>query len=205
MPPKPKTDKTMSAKGSITTADYLPYNDYKRLLANLEKDKKYRWCVYCTISFCLGLRISDILKLKWEDIINKNFIVITEKKTGKTKRIDISESAANRLKSFYSKLGHSALTGYIMANETGIKPMSSQYVNRILKTWIKKYSLPINNFSSHTFRKTFGRYVYESNGKTEESLILLNRIFRHSSIRNTIIYIGLTDEEICRVFKAIEI
>lgn len=25
----------MSAKGSITTADYLPYNDYKRLLANL--------------------------------------------------------------------------------------------------------------------------------------------------------------------------
>ena len=105
----------------------------------------------------------------------------------------------------YNKLGKPKLAEYVMSNYTGKKPISSQYVNRTLKAWIKKYNLPIQNFSSHTFRKTFGRYVYESNGRTEESLIILNRIFRHHSIKTTIIYIGLTDEEVGKVFQNIEI
>lgn len=195
----------MSAKGSITTADYLPYEDYKRLLKGLEDDGKFRWCIYCTLSFCLGLRISDILKLKWGDVIHQGSIVVTEKKTGKTKRIPIGESASERVEYMYRKLGKPKHTEYIMSNYTGEKPVSSQYVNRTLKDWIEKYDLPIHNFSSHTFRKTFGRYVYESNGRTEESLIILNRIFRHHSIKTTIIYIGLTDEEVGKVFENIKI
>ena len=195
----------MSAKGSITTADYLPYEDYKRLLKGLEDDGKFRWCIYCTLSFCLGLRISDILKLKWGDVIHQGSIVVTEKKTGKTKRIPIGESASERVEYMYRKLGKPKYAEYIMSNYTGEKPVSSQYVNRTLKDWIGKYDLPIQNFSSHTFRKTFGRYVYESNGRTEESLIILNRIFRHHSIKTTIIYIGLTDEEVGKVFENIKI
>lgn len=195
----------MSAKGSITTADYLPYEDYKRLLRSLEDDKQFKWCIYCTLSFCLGLRISDILKLKWGDVIHQDSLVVTEKKTGKTKRIPIGGSASERVEYMYKKLGKPKLAEYVMSNYTGKKPISSQYVNRTLKAWIEKYNLPIQNFSSHTFRKTFGRYVYESNGRTEESLIILNRIFRHHSIKTTIIYIGLTDEEVGKVFQNIEI
>lgn len=195
----------MSAKGSITTADYLPYKDYKRLLQSLEEEKQYKWCLYCTLSFCLGLRISDILKLRWGNVVNQDSLVVTEKKTGKTKRIPMGASASERVSYMYQKLGKPKLSGYIMSNQKNAKPMSSQYINRTLKKWIEKYNLPIQNFSTHTFRKTFGRYVYESNGKTEESLIILNRIFKHHSIKTTIVYIGLTDEEVGRVFKDIEV
>lgn len=194
----------MSVKGSITTADYLPYQDYKRLLQQLENERKYKWCLYCTLSFCLGLRVSDILKLRWRDIVKQNSMVVTEKKTGKTKRIEIGTSAAAKIADIYAKLQRPKLTEYVMGGKDG-KPISSQYINRMLKEWIVKYNLPIKNFSTHTFRKTFGRYVYEKEGKTEESLILLNHIFKHHSIRTTIVYIGLSDEEIGRIFKGIEV
>ena len=85
------------------------------------------------------------------------------------------------------------------------KPVSIQYINRYLKKMKDKYELDIENFSAHTFRKTFGRYVYEKSGRTNESLLYLNRIFRHQNIDTTMIYLGIRDEEISNIFESIEI
>ena len=49
---------------------------------------------------------------------------------------------------------------------------------------------------NHTFRKTFGRYVYESMGRTTEALILLSMILKHSSPQVTMVYLGIRQEEI---------
>ncbi|MFR9496330.1 MAG: integrase, partial [Rikenellaceae bacterium] len=78
-----------------------------------------------------------------------------------------------------------------------------EYINRLLKLFKIKYRLPIKAFSTHTFRKTFGRYVYDTNWRSAESLILLNSIFRHSSIDITKVYIGLRQAEIDGVFDSI--
>lgn len=82
--------------------------------------------------------------------------------------------------------------------------MSTQYINRVMKTWKDKYNLHIGNISSHTFRKTFGRYVYDKMNRTEEAIILLQRIFRHSSPQTTMIYIGLRDDEVNKIFDTID-
>ena len=80
-----------------------------------------------------------------------------------------------------------------------------QYVNRQLKMMKDKYDLEIENISTHTFRKTFGRYVYEKSGRSNDSLLYLNRIFRHHNIDTTMIYLGIRDEEISNIFESIEI
>ena len=67
-----------------------------------------------------------------------------------------------------------------------------------------KYRLSIDNFSTHTFRKTFGRYVYDTNEHSAESLLLLNKILNHSNIDVTKRYIGITKEEINQVFDSIQ-
>ena len=59
--------------------------------------------------------------------------------------------------------------------------------------------------STHTFRKTFGRYVYELMGRSAEGLILLNQIFRHSNLETTRRYIGLAQEDIDKVFDSIRL
>lgn len=196
----------MSAKGSITTADYLDYDEFKRLVNCLEKDHRYLWAFYCMLSFCLGLRSSDVRKLTWGDVLNKRSVIVTEKKTGKTKAIPVGQNTMEHINNMYQKEKCPHLSEYIFASKKSKgRPISIQYINRITKQWKKKYKLNIGNFSTHTFRKTFGRYVYEKRNRSNEALLELNRIFRHANLQTTMIYIGITDDNIYKVFNSIDV
>lgn len=197
----------MSLPGSITTADYLPYADYKRLVQTLINEKRYWWATYCVLSFCTGLRFSDIRRLKWADVIDQRKIIVKAQKTGKTHVIPIGKNASDNLAALYEKMGSPNLNKYILdGNKTeGNKSVSIQYINRELKKWAKVYQLNIENFSTHTFRKTFGRYVYEMGNKSEQSLLYLNQIFKHASLSTTKIYLGIRDEELSNIFNSIVI
>lgn len=93
----------------------------------------------------------------------------------------------------------------IFRNKHTGKPYSIQYINRIIKEWKETYNIQIGNFSTHTFRKTFGRFVYDTSKNKSEALVLLNSILKHSTIDVTKVYIGLRDEEIQSVFSSIKI
>jgi len=194
----------MSVKGSITKSDYLPFEEYQKLVRGLESDGEFKWAAYCLLSFCLALRVSDILKLRWADVYEMNGTIVTEKKTGKTKMIPIGKNTQEHISDLYDKMGRPPLRDFIVTNKNG-EPITRQYTNRIVKKWKTKYSLKLGNFSTHTFRKTFGRYVYEKMGRTQESLVLLNQIFRHTSIQTTMIYIGLRDDETGKLFSSIDV
>lgn len=194
----------MSVKGSITTSDYLPFTEYQRLVNELEKEGEYRWAAYCLLSFCLALRVSDILKLTWKDIYEASGVKVTEKKTGKTKYVPIGNNTRDHLMILYEKMGKPDMRKHIVVNKHG-QVVSRQYLNMLAKQWKKKYNLQLGNFSTHTFRKTFGRYVYNKLGKTQEALVYLSRIFRHASIQTTMIYIGLRDDEIGSIFNSIDV
>lgn len=95
--------------------------------------------------------------------------------------------------------GESGIDEYICSNNFG-GAVSIQHINRVLKVFRDKYNLSIDAFSTHTFRKSFGRYVYESKGRSAEALTLLNSIFNHTSIEVTKAYIGLRDDEKDKLF-----
>lgn len=73
------------------------------------------------------------------------------------------------------------------------------------KRWKEKYDLNIDHFSTHTFRKTFGRYVYDTSKDKSEALILVNSILNHSTIDVTKVYIGLRQDEVNSVFNSINL
>lgn len=197
----------MSKKGSVTTADYLPYKDYQKLVQALIDEKKYWWACYCILSFCTGLRYSDVCRLRWCDILDQRKVVITAQKTNKPHIIPIGQNASDHFDTLYIKMGKPAKNDFILTgkkNEPG-KAVSIQYINRTLKSWAVKYELDIENFSTHTFRKTFGRYVYDKGGRDEKTLLYLNRIFKHTSLETTMIYLGIRDDEISNIFTSIKI
>ncbi|MFR9543461.1 MAG: tyrosine-type recombinase/integrase [Rikenellaceae bacterium] len=170
-------------KGKLTTADYLPIEEFERLVEGLRNDNQYLWELYCRLSFCTALRASDVLSLTWGDIFERDSFDKQEKKTGKARRITLNKSVQNKITDLYRLLKTPSLDQVIFLNSRSGKPYTIEYINRLLKLFRIKYRLPIKAFSTHTFRKTFGRYVYETNGRSAESLILLNSIFRHSSFR----------------------
>lgn len=193
----------MAKKHQLTTSDHLPYDEFVKLLDGLRKDENYIFELFARLAFCTACRISDVLSIKWCDILKKSAFSITEKKTGKTRRITFNKSVQQKISELYRILGSPNKEQYIFASKRTGKPISVQYVNKQLKRFKFRYGLHINNFSSHTFRKTFGRYVYDTNGHSADSLILLNRILNHSSIQVTKTYIGITQEEINSVFDSI--
>lgn len=195
----------MSLKGQITTSEALDYNDFTRLLSGLHEDGNYLWELYCCISFCTACRISDVLAMTWRDVLEKNLLQRIEQKTGKTRLIPMNSSVQKRIEFLYKKLGSPDKRQPVFCNNRTKKPYTKQYINEMLKLFRSRYQLPIDRISSHTFRKTFGRYVYEIMGRTMESLILLSMIFRHSSPQITMVYLGIRQDEINGIYDTIQL
>lgn len=42
----------MAKKNQLTKSDYLPMEDYKKLLYLLHKDRQYLWELYARLAFC---------------------------------------------------------------------------------------------------------------------------------------------------------
>ena len=195
----------MSQKGQITTSEALEYTDFVRLLSGRHEDGDYLWELYCCISFCTACRISDVLSMTWRDVLERDVLCKIEQKTGKTRQITMNSNVQERIAGLYKQLGSPDKRQPVVCNVRTGKSYSRQYINEMLKTFRWKYRLPIRRISSHTFRKTFGRYVYDLMGRTMEALILLSMIFKHSSPQVTMVYLGIRQEEIEGVYNTIQL
>ncbi len=194
----------MAKKHQLTTSDHLQYDEYQRLLERLHEDKEYIFELYARLAFCTALRASDVLNLRWKDIIGQTSCTVTEQKTGKTREIPFNSSVRVKLGYLYHNLGCPDKEELIFKSKATGRALTIQYINQRLKIFKFKYRLNIDHFSTHTFRKTFGRYVYDSSEHSAESLLLLNKILNHSNIDVTKRYIGITKEEISQVFDSIK-
>lgn len=192
----------MSAKHSYTTCSGLDWNLMLGLLVQLKKSGRNLEYLLIGMGAYLGLRASDLLCLRWSDVLNREEVVITEKKTGKVRTISIN-SSLNEIMTFVVneqlRQGEFNLDTYLFANRKGDK-ISIQYINRLLKKTFKEYGVKTQNPSTHTLRKTFGKRVWEMDEKSERSLIYLSQIFNHSSVSITRRYIGIVQEDINNIY-----
>lgn len=69
-----------------------------RDMKNYLSKKNKRDYILFLIAISTGLRIGDILKLRVEDVYNKNSILIKEQKTGKRKEIELSPKLKREIK-----------------------------------------------------------------------------------------------------------
>ena len=192
-------------KGLKTTAEHLPYDEYLNLLEGLHKDGLYMWEVYCIISFCTAFRVTDVRELSWRMILDRDEIMKLEKKTQKGRSIPVNEDIRKSIREIYELLKCPDKNLPVICNPQTRLPYSLEYINRKLKWFKFKYKLRIKHFSTHTFRKTFGHYVYEYFGRTPEALILLNEIFNHRNIDVTKRYIGITRDDINKVYNSLSL
>ncbi len=196
----------MSLKGSTTTTTYLEWNDFISLITRLEKDKNYKFCLLISIGVFTGLRISDLLTLKYSDLLNSETFYIKEKKTQKQRSIKVNKDLKEIVSRIVQKSKVNDLEQLIFINKYGTKSIDKSYVNVKLKEIIKIYRIRLEgNVSTHTFRKTLGRRVMEVNNYSNESLILLMDLFGHSSMSITKRYLGIREQEIHNVYDSLSI
>ena len=152
----------MSLKYSSTTADYLVWSDAMNLIRKLAKDGNYKISLLIALGCFTGLRISDILALRWKQILNTSEFTVIEKKTNKVRTIRINAQLGQHIKECYEQIKPIGINSPILVSQKGTV-FTIQRINVILKEVKKKYKLKIKNFSCHSLRKTFGRQVYNMN------------------------------------------
>lgn len=194
----------MSLKGQNTTTSYMEWNDFISLITRLEKDEDYKFCLLISLGVFTGLRISDLLTLRYTDVLNKDVFKLKEIKTGKERSIKINKDLKEILDRIVSKLKITNRNELIFVNKYGTKSIDKSYVNVKLKEIFKKYRIKVGgNVSTHTFRKTLGRRVVEVNDYSNHTLVLLMDLFGHSSMSITKRYLGIREQEIHSVYDSL--
>lgn len=193
----------MSLKHTNTTADYIEWNTMLNLVRRLFKDGDYRMSLLIGCGAFFGLRISDLLSLKWNMLIDCDSFQLIEKKTGKKRTIRINSDFQKHIKDCYSalKIKDSNQYCFISRKKT---VYSIQRINVKFKEIRSKYNLKIEHISSHSLRKTMGRRVVEMAGENSEmALIKLSELFNHSSPQITRRYLGIRQEELMEVYESL--
>ena len=193
----------MSLKYSTTTADYLIWSDAMNLIRKLAKDGNYKISLLIALGCFTGLRISDILSLRWKQILDTPEFTVTEKKTGKQRTIRLNPQLQQHIRECYQHIQPLGINAPILISQKGTV-FTVQRINIILKEVKKKYRLHIGNFSCHSLRKTFGRQVYNMNSENSElALVKLMELFNHSSVAITKRYLGLRQEELLNTYDCL--
>ena len=193
----------MSLKYSTTTADYLVWSDAMNLIRKLAKDENYKMSLLIALGCFTGLRISDILTLRWEQILSTEEFTIIEKKTGKKRVLRLNPQLQQHIRECYEQILPISIKSPILVSQKGTV-FTIQRINVILKEIKRKYRLKVKNFSCHSLRKTFGRQVYNMNSENSElALVKLMELFNHSSLAITKRYLGLRQEEILETYDCL--
>jgi integrase len=114
---------------------------------------------------CTALRVSDLLRLRWDDVYDfentrvRENIVITEKKTGKTKIVALNAEAVRAL-ALYAP--HAAARGvFLIENKRTGKAIGRVQAYRIVRAAAEALRLPCR-VSCHSLRKTFGYHAWKN-------------------------------------------
>ncbi len=196
----------MSLLNQKTTTTSMEWDQFKSLISKLERDGEYKFCLLISVGVFTGLRVSDLLQLKFNQFIGTEFLNIIEKKTKKDRRIKINSDLKDLVERIKLKMNIADDDQFIFVNKYGTKPIDKSYVNVKLKELFKKYDIHLEgNVSSHLFRKTLGNRALKLNNYSNESIILLMELFNHSSPITTKRYLGVRNSEIESIYDSLKL
>jgi len=205
----------MERKGIKTTTYSLDWdtvmNLESRLLRDFQTNKtkdRARALLMISIGVRLGMRVIDNLNLKWEDLlgveVGERFIRV-EKKTDKERILVMSSKLKEILDIVNESLALEPSTYILLSQKTnGLKPMSVQSFNRILKGIMKEYKVKyIGNPSSHMLRKSWvvGSIKKGFENGDHLSLVKVSRLVGHSNVSTTLRYTNFETSSALGLFE----
>jgi len=171
-----------------------PIRDFEKVeeIMRILKERNERNFILFMVGLYTALRISDILRIRVEDI-KKDYLNIREQKTSKSRRIYLNQDLKRALRSYIADKGsHEYL---IKSREGGNRPITRAMAYTILKDVAEEVGL--DSIGTHSLRKTFGYWVY----KDTKDVAALQKLFNHSNPEETLRYIGIEQDSVDTLIK----
>lgn len=195
-------------------------DDISRITEFLVASERWRDNMLFIVGINFGLRVSDLLRLRFCNLINddlsfKSKFPILEQKTKNTRKvrknrwITINDAVIDAVTLYLEHTPDVSLSDYLFRSESNNggnvnKPMHRFSVDRMLKGIARDLDLDLH-ISTHTLRKTFCYHQMVMSGNDPRKLLLLSKILGHSSVAVTLEYIGITNEEISEAYRGLNL
>lgn len=187
------------------------YDDYHAIEQYyLDRGQIRDWAMW-TIGVSLGLRVSDLLSLRFGHLIDKDKktikprIQIYEQKTGKLNNCLVTESVRMALKRYITAIkGEFDLEGYLFPSKKTKGKMYEECGWRILSQAGKALGLPLV-IGSHTMRKSFANIAacVDKSSVDMNAITKIQGLLNHSDQRVTMTYLGSYQEMFDRARVAV--
>ena len=174
-----------------------PIRDKKHIhaLANYFLQRgQFRNYVLISLGVYTALRISDLLRLRWEDVYDekqntfRTHITLTEHKTGKEKTIALNKQAIRA-------------GAFLFASRKGARPISRVQAWRIIHGAAEAIGLT-GKIGCHSMRKTWGYHAWTSQAV---SPVVIMDIYNHSSYEVTKRYLGVAQDDLDKAYLGMEL
>ena len=186
--------------------------DYQKVVNYLSKKKNKRNLCIFIFGTSFGMRITDLVNLKWKYVLNadysiKDSMIIQESKRKKVREIKFNplvkkviaiyiESLKEQKKSFWMDLN-----SYMFPSQKGHnKPLLVSNTCMMFKRIFKAAGIdPSHNYCTHTMRKSTGKTLYDQGYDVWE----ISKLLGHSSMQETLCYIGVTKQKIGQMYEGL--
>lgn len=149
----------------------------------------------CKLSLETGMRVSEVISLKLEDIDwNTGKTHIKEAKGKKDRIVYLNPNLLAELRLLVDRL-ELGIKGLLFSSRSG-KQLDKNNINRMLKTYASKADIE-KHFTFHTFRHTYGTKLYKDTG----DIRIVQKVLGHSDISTTMIYTHIFDKDIENVMR----
>jgi len=172
----PKVDKRLPK--------FITYDELNKLLENAEN---YRDKLIIKFLFYTGVRVSELIKIKKNDIIFEEGFVKVYGKGGKERIVPVPKELLNELKDYINKI-----------NTENIFPLSSRQVERIIKNTAKKAGIS-KKVTPHVLRHSLATTLLSKG----VDIRFIQEILGHSSLNITQIYTHVVPNQLKEIYQRI--
>ena len=139
------------------------------------------------LSFCCGLRISEVATIKIEDIYSKEHKLRVLGKGNKERFTILPDIVIRFLRLFYQKKRYTHKKGYLFIGQNINNHICERTIGNYFSSLKKEYNLP-PEITEHSLRHSFATYFLMNGG----DLLVLKSMMGHKSLNSTSIYVHLS-------------
>jgi len=162
----------------------LSKQECKLLILNT---KNFKHRLMLMLIYGSGLRVSEIINLKWNDLdVNRMMIHIKQAKGKKDRYVPLAVNILNDLVIHLTSVGTNK---YIFNGGGAYKKMSPSGIRFLLREAVKRVGINKEGICLHTLRHSYATHLLEDG----LDIISIKELLGHSRIETTLVYLHVAD------------
>jgi integrase len=171
----------------------------------LDREQRLRDRALFDLAIDSKLRGCDLVQLQIGDLVSgpniRKRAAITQQKTGRPVQFEIASDARASLFAWLERRGGSVDNYVFPSRVDHTRHLSTRQYARLVDEWVEAIGLRMEEYGTHSLRRTKASIIYKATGNLRAIQILLG----HSKIENTVRYLGVDIEDALTLAEKTEI